>query len=853
MLTPKKPPIFHGRQTELASILRSIKSSLQSGQPARIAIRGSGGLGKTTLALSVLYHEETVAQFGDRVFFVSCEGKDSVSLLVNSIIRSLKAPQSSSKPLSQLEGFLKLLSQPMFIVLDNFETPWLTDDQDSIKKVLTLLDSTPSLTILVTTRVAALSQGVCWTKPFFPVLGPVNLEAAKSIFADVAGEEAIQTSEDELGNSKLDELLQLVDMVPLAVTLLASAAQAGESIPRLLHSWEKERTAMLSDGSTSKDRNIEASIKISLQCKPVTSEPTCLRLLSLICLLPDGAERDKLEEMSKIENADPAIRGLKSVSLVYEEHSRIKVLSPIRGFVLSRKEYPLDGEDRAAVIRYYIILAQKGNCEPGDDKFISTCDMLQPEAGNLYSILSLAISDGVPSSDLGWAVSYYTAFLCAIGTSADLLQQLLSKEGWDKDFEPELQAGVINYLGVAYANLHQYDKAMEQCKKARRFALDNGATLQAVLSLRNIGTVYRHLIKREESLSTFRQALKEADDVGTDRGKRLVCDISEQIGTVLSALGRDAEVVEHQQPLLAQLQADFPDERLLIANVLLNLAMANCKLGNFEKALSHAEDCYSRYKQFGYVRGEGNALWCLGFTLLSNEDYEGAVNLLRKSISKLAVVGEVPMLPVVYSCLGLAYGSLRKPDEIRDAFNHAIRLNKELGNSEEEAICLQNMGNSLSECMDPECVRYLMEAREAFLKLGNKQEAAACLKKVGVSRYVCEVGSMEEISQIFKKAAKELLEIGDLFEASWACYLEGACCDSLLDVSAAIKPYETAVKGFREVGNEKLERMAQETLDKARLDLTYQPSAPVAISSEGGSASGDDVVERVAQLKMSKP
>ena len=45
-----KPAIFHGRNHELSNILSTIKVSLDNGTGARISIRGTGGLGKTTLA-----------------------------------------------------------------------------------------------------------------------------------------------------------------------------------------------------------------------------------------------------------------------------------------------------------------------------------------------------------------------------------------------------------------------------------------------------------------------------------------------------------------------------------------------------------------------------------------------------------------------------------------------------------------------------------------------------------------------------------------------------------------------------------------------------------------------------------
>jgi Cdc6-like AAA superfamily ATPase len=91
---PPKPNIFHGRQTELTSILLSIQEGLEGSKPARVAIRGDGGLGKTSLALSVLHHEETKSQLKDQIYFVSCEATHTPSLLINAINRTLKIPQS---------------------------------------------------------------------------------------------------------------------------------------------------------------------------------------------------------------------------------------------------------------------------------------------------------------------------------------------------------------------------------------------------------------------------------------------------------------------------------------------------------------------------------------------------------------------------------------------------------------------------------------------------------------------------------------------------------------------------------------------------------------------------------------
>ncbi|KAI0297444.1 hypothetical protein B0F90DRAFT_1739388, partial [Multifurca ochricompacta] len=53
---PRTPQIFFGRDSELAQIIHMIFTNIGS-HPARIAILGPGGYGKTTLANAVLTHD----------------------------------------------------------------------------------------------------------------------------------------------------------------------------------------------------------------------------------------------------------------------------------------------------------------------------------------------------------------------------------------------------------------------------------------------------------------------------------------------------------------------------------------------------------------------------------------------------------------------------------------------------------------------------------------------------------------------------------------------------------------------------------------------------------------------------
>jgi hypothetical protein len=205
----------------MEATLLPIKSGLEESKPARIVMRGSGGLGKTTLALYVLYQPELEACFEDRTFCVPCEAALSPFLLVSAINRTLKLPQGRLDPLQQLRGYFQSCDKPILVVLDNFETLWLGEDHDRVKQVLALLGSI--------------------------------LEAAR----------------EHLTRSGRRYSLKLVDMVPLAVTLMASAAQLGDFVSNLRRAWEDKSKTMLSTGDLTKATNIEVSIRISFDSKPM--------------------------------------------------------------------------------------------------------------------------------------------------------------------------------------------------------------------------------------------------------------------------------------------------------------------------------------------------------------------------------------------------------------------------------------------------------------------------------------------------------------------------------------------------------------------------------------------------------
>src|SRR5258708_1606261 len=119
---PTKPQIFFGRDTELAQIVQMITAGIGS-RPARIAILGPGGYGKTTLAHAVLTADIIQEHFGDARYFVPCESITSSGALLTELGKTLDVMKGSSDTLwTRIQAALSF--KDSIICLDNFEYPW---------------------------------------------------------------------------------------------------------------------------------------------------------------------------------------------------------------------------------------------------------------------------------------------------------------------------------------------------------------------------------------------------------------------------------------------------------------------------------------------------------------------------------------------------------------------------------------------------------------------------------------------------------------------------------------------------------------------------------------------------------
>ncbi|KAJ7323044.1 P-loop containing nucleoside triphosphate hydrolase protein [Mycena albidolilacea] len=324
-LLPPSPKIFHGRDSELKQLIEVLLC-----EPARAAILGPGGMGKTTLAMAALHHPAVTEKYGLR-HFISCESADTLGDLVTTIGLHLGLEPSAMSSKTILRHFAQCGT--CLVVLDNLETPWEPlDSRAQVEEFLSLLADNPSFGLLLTMRGAERPGKVKWNRPFLPPLEPLPLAASRQIFVEVADEPG--SGEESI----LDHLLDLTESLPLAVSLMANIASF-EGYSTTLARWQTENTALLSEGHD-KRSNLEKSIALSISGPRISSAPYAKNLSSLLSLLPDGIRPDDLIAGNvPIPNVRQCQSVLVGISLAYiDVNGRLKMLSPVREYI--RRVHP---------------------------------------------------------------------------------------------------------------------------------------------------------------------------------------------------------------------------------------------------------------------------------------------------------------------------------------------------------------------------------------------------------------------------------------------------------------------------------------------------------------------------------
>jgi hypothetical protein len=225
------PPDLVGRDGEVSVLVAAWLAS----PPQPVAVLGAPGIGKSAICHAALHDQQVEQRFGDRRWFIRCDGATSAEALLSGLAAELGVI-GEGLPGTLLGRVSDALDTGLaVVVLDNFETPW-TADPLATEELLGTVGSKQQVAVAVSARGTARPAGLRWRD--FAMLSPLPLADARRLFLAVAGTVFA-------ASPMLDPLLAELDGVPLAVQLLGYAAQGQPSLDGVAERWRIERTGML--------------------------------------------------------------------------------------------------------------------------------------------------------------------------------------------------------------------------------------------------------------------------------------------------------------------------------------------------------------------------------------------------------------------------------------------------------------------------------------------------------------------------------------------------------------------------------------------------------------------------------
>jgi DNA-binding SARP family transcriptional activator len=650
---------FTGREdeiTHLCDLLASGGAEADSGAVRIALVAGSGGLGKTSLAVHAAHRVR--GSFPDGQLYVDLLGAAPQPLVPAAVLaRFLRdlGVDGRDIPADDDERAARyrtvLAGRRMLIVLDNAR---------DAAQVRPLLPGAASCAVLVTTR----SRMADLATTRLVDLNVLDDDEALTLFTRVVGDERASAEPEATA-----ELLLACAGLPLAIRICAARlnTRSGWTIGAMARRLRDEHRRL--DELRAGDMAVRASFQVSFTSLPASAQPDgiapadAFRMLGLWQGPSISATAAAALFGTREHLADDALEALVDAHLLESTSAdRYKFHDLLRVYSSERAVADLSGQVRDAAVgrllRWYVHTADAAATTVSPYRYNIPLDPAQAQEAPI----GFATSDEA----LAWYDSERINLVAATRQAAAAGRHDLA---WRL---PAPLYGVFSRRGN-----------WADCITTNRIALDSaraaGDRQGEAWVLNNLGMALG-MIHDRESIGDLEQALAIRREIGDRAGE---AQAANNLANAYEALDRWDEAVDLLQRALELNRAIGP--RYGVAVGLGNLGEVLLHLDRAQEAVPLLQEAHSTFAEIGFLDGVGFALYHLGRCDLSLGHDADAVDHLLEALASHKTAGNRNRQAVTLRSLAQAQARLGAAAQARESWHQAAAIFEELGDSKQAA------------------------------------------------------------------------------------------------------------------------------------------------------------------------
>jgi len=528
------------------------------------ALIGAGGIGKTSITLTILHHNRIKQRFGKNRRFMRCDQfPTSRAHFLSRLSNVIGAGIKNLENLAPLRPFLS--SKETLIVLDNAESvldPQGTDAQE-IYAIVEEMCQINNLCLCITSRISTIpSDCRCLDIP------TLSMDAAQNTFHQIY-------HSDNLPNL-VNKILEHLDFHPLSITLLATVAQQNKwDTGQLIREWEKQQVGML---HMQHNRSLAATIELSL-VSPMFQGlgPDARDLLGVIAFFPQGIDENNLDWLfSTIPNITTIFDHFCILSLIYRRNGFIMMLAPLRDYLCPKD--PKSSHFLCIVRDCYLnrlsVDISIDNPGPKEAHWILSEDMNVEHLLDVFTTVDPGLDDIWKACvDFMAHLYWYKPQLVVLGHKYRELP----------DSHPS-KTGCFLGLSWLFVSVGNHVEAKQLLGCMLRIGREQGNDLEVAQALRYLAYTNQMMGLHEEGIPQAEESLEICEQLGDTVGKAISVAI---LGLLLLSVEQLAAAEEAAFQAIDLLQGK--GEEYVVSRCHILLSRVYGSRGEKEKAIKHSE------------------------------------------------------------------------------------------------------------------------------------------------------------------------------------------------------------------------------------------------------------------------